>query len=79
VLSCFATASLCAWGVGGLPFGITGAILGHVAKHRIRRSGASGSGLALAGIIVGWVAAGLGLVVAGVLVLIIFSDQPTNY
>lgn len=80
VLSCLATVSLCAWGIGGLPFGITGAILGHVAKRRIRTSRASGDGLALAGIIVGWTAVGLGLLIVATLAFFIISDQSTrNY
>ncbi|GAA1775764.1 DUF4190 domain-containing protein [Luedemannella helvata] len=34
--------------------GIVGAILGHVARGRIRRTGEAGAGMALAGILVGW-------------------------
>jgi Domain of unknown function (DUF4190) len=39
-----------------------GAILGHVARKQIRERGEQGDGMALAGIIVGWVLTGLGLV-----------------
>ncbi|MGA8114649.1 MAG: DUF4190 domain-containing protein [Actinocatenispora sp.] len=39
--------------------GVVGAILGHVARGRIARSGDEGSGLALAGVVVGWVTTGL--------------------
>jgi hypothetical protein len=35
--------------------GLVGAILGHVARRQIRQTGEQGDGLALAGIIVGWV------------------------
>lgn len=35
--------------------GIVGAILGHVARRRIRRTGEAGAGMALAGILVGWI------------------------
>ena len=57
-------------GVGGL-VGVVGAILGHVARARIRRGQASGDGYALAGVIVGWVAFALGvLAVIGWVVLI---------
>jgi hypothetical protein len=38
-----------------------GAILGHVARKQIRETGEQGDGMALAGIIVGWVVTGLGL------------------
>ncbi|GAA0735624.1 hypothetical protein GCM10010199_56160 [Dactylosporangium roseum] len=35
--------------------GVVGVVLGHVARRRIRRTGQGGAGLALAGILVGWV------------------------
>ena len=35
--------------------GIAGAIMGHIARGQIRRSGDDGDGLALAGIIIGWI------------------------
>lgn len=54
VVSCAAILGLCTWGLAGL-LGIVGAILGHVARSRIKRNGKAGGGLALAGIIVGWV------------------------
>lgn len=38
-----------------------GAILGHVAKKQIRESGEQGDGMAMAGIIVGWIVTGLGV------------------
>lgn len=45
-----------------------GAVLGHVALRRIAEKGTTGRGLALAGIIVGWIATGL--VVLGVAIYI---------
>ena len=36
-----------------------GAVLGHVARRQIRERGEAGDGLALAGIIVGWILTGL--------------------
>ena len=69
VVSCAGVLGLCLWGVGGL-LGIVGAVLGHVARSRIRASGAGGSGLALAGIIVGWIIAAVAVV--GTLILIFF-------
>lgn len=38
-----------------------GAILGHIARKQIAESGEQGDGMALAGIIVGWVLTGLGI------------------
>jgi hypothetical protein len=50
----------------GLPVSIVGAILGHIAKRQIRERGEPGDGMALAGIIMGWIGAALGLLgVAG--------------
>jgi hypothetical protein len=79
VLSCFAALGLCAWGVGGLLFGTLGAVFGHVAKSRIRKSGAGGDGMALAGIIVGWIAAALGLIAVGLFVFFLATADSTNY
>jgi hypothetical protein len=51
----------------GLPLGLVGAILGHVSRRQIKSRGEAGDGMALAGIIIGWIVAGIGLlVVAGV-------------
>lgn len=49
--------------LGGLaiPIGGVGAILGHMASRQIKERNERGQGMALAGIIVGWIAAGLGL------------------
>lgn len=44
----------------GLP-GVVGALLGHSARRRIRQTGADGDGMALAGIIIGWIGFGLGI------------------
>jgi hypothetical protein len=56
----------------GLLCGLTapvGAILGHVARKQIRERGEGGDGLALAGIIVGWVITGL--MVVGVAIWVV--------
>ena len=37
-------------------------VLGHVARHQIKRTGEQGAGLALAGLVLGWVAVILGIV-----------------
>jgi drug/metabolite transporter (DMT)-like permease len=41
--------------------GCVGAVMGHVARRQIRESGEEGDGMALAGIIVGWILFGLSL------------------
>ena len=60
VTSLVGAATLFCWGLGGL-VGLVGAILGHVARRKIRRSGEAGDGMALAGIIVGWIVFVLGI------------------
>jgi Domain of unknown function (DUF4190) len=51
-----------------------GAILGHVARRQIRERGEGGDGLALAGIIVGWILTGLlVLLIAFYVVIIIIA------
>ena len=78
VVSCVSVAGLCAWGVGGL-LGVLGAIFGHVARHRIRASGAGGAGMALAGIIVGWIAAALGLLLIALFVVLIVTTDGSGF
>ena len=79
VVSCVGVLSLCAYGLGGL-LGVVGAIFGHVAKRRIRATGAGGEGLALAGIIVGWITAFLALVGIVILVVaIVVSESNPDY
>ena len=68
------------YGAGGL-IGIVGAILGHVSRRQIRDRQESGDGMALAGIVVGWIAAGLGLlIVAFVVIFIVWAvnSAPTT-
>ena len=48
-------------GIGTLVTAPIGAILGHIARRRIRESGEQGDGMALAGIIIGWSITGLTL------------------
>ncbi len=61
-----AIASL-ACGVAQFAFGpvatIPAIVLGHVARHQIKRTGEQGAGLALAGLILGWVVVALGIIV----------------
>src|SRR4051812_39582303 len=58
----------------GLGCGLTapiGAIMGHVARRQIRQRGEGGSGMALAGIIVGWIVTVLYLAYIAFLVIVI--------
>jgi hypothetical protein len=52
-------------------------VLGHVARKQIRRTGEDGAGLALAGLVLGWV--GVGVIVAAVvfisLAVIVFTHS----
>jgi hypothetical protein len=57
----------------GIACGLTapvGAILGHVARRQIRQRGEGGAGMALAGIIVGWIVTGLYLIYIAFLIVI---------
>jgi hypothetical protein len=59
---------------------LVGAILGHVARKQIRERGEGGDGLALGGIISGWIIFGLaaiGLVIYLVLIVAVFSTAAT--
>jgi hypothetical protein len=69
VVSIIGAFALTCYGAGLVPAAI-GAILGHVARRQIRTSGEDGDGMALAGIILGWVA--LALVALTVLGLIVY-------
>lgn len=62
VVSIVSVLGLCGYGIGGL-LGIVGAILGHVAKRQIRERGESGDSMALTGIILGWIATALGVII----------------
>lgn len=77
VVSCAAIAGLCGWGIGGL-LGILGAIFGHVARKRIRTSGANGAGMALAGIIIGWIVTGIAVAIGVFLAIAISMDSSSN-
>jgi hypothetical protein len=60
------------YGIGGLP-GLIGAILGHVAKRQIRERGEAGDGMAKAGIIMGWIAVGLSVVILAIFIALIVA------
>ena len=73
-----AIASL-ACGIAQFAFGpmatIPAIVLGHVARHQIRRTGEQGAGLALAGLVLGWAAVILGIVLI-VVALTIAAGMP---
>lgn len=63
--------------------GFIGAILGHMSRGQIRRTGEQGGGMALAGVIVGWIGFGIFLLVAllytGLIIDAIRSDDFSDY
>jgi hypothetical protein len=77
VVSCSAILGFCTWGIAGV-LGIVGAILGHVARSRLKHNGKAGAGLALAGIIGGWVLAALSAVVAVLIILVVVHSGNTS-
>ena len=74
MVSCVSVIGLCTWGIGAL-LGVVGAIMGHVARRRIRASGAGGDSMALAGIIVGWIIAAIGLLFLTFFIVMIATDD----
>ena len=55
-----------------------GAVLGHVAKRQIRERGEQGDGMAMAGIIIGWVVTGLYVLgCCGIIALAVAADSST--
>lgn len=80
IVSCLGALGLCAYGLGGW-VGAIGAILGHVARRQIRDSGEAGGEMALAGIIVGWVATGLFVIaaIAGIIFFVILVNSVEDY
>jgi hypothetical protein len=54
-----------------------GAILGHVARKQIRERGQQGDGMALAGIIVGWILTGLMVAFCGIGIVAAIADSST--
>ena len=66
----------------GLACGLTapvGAIMGHVARRQIRQRGEAGDGMALAGIIVGWIVTGLYLAyIAFVAIMIVYAANHSS-
>lgn len=72
---------LCGYGVGGF-IGIVGAILGHVSRRQIRERGESGDGMALAGIITGWISTVIALLATAAIVIFfvwLANQDPSTY
>jgi len=78
-----AIASL-ACGIAQFAFGLLATIpaivLGHMARSQIRRTGEQGAGLALAGLVLGWAAVILGILVLVIVLAIVAGTHgmPTN-
>lgn len=73
VVSILSAVGICLCFFPGL-LGAVGAILGHVARRQIRTRGEQGAGLALSGIIVGWIAFGIALAFAVFYVVVIVAS-----
>ena len=56
-------------------FPLLGAIFGHVAMGQIRATGEEGTGLALAGVIVGWVFTGFWILYIGPILVIAIASS----
>jgi hypothetical protein len=53
-----------------------GAVLGHVAKRQIRERGEQGDGMAMAGIVIGWIVTGLYVLgCCGIIALAVAADS----
>ena len=83
VVSIVGAALLFCYG-GGAILGIVGAVLGHVSRRQIRERGEAGAGMALAGVIVGWVSTGLGVIILGLIIAFVATaintaPDPTIY
>jgi hypothetical protein len=78
VVSLVALAGLICYGVGGF-IGVVGAILGHVAKRQIRERGESGGGMATAGVVMGWIATGLAVLILGAIIaFVVYAANHAN-
>jgi hypothetical protein len=81
VVSLVGLVSVFCYGIGGIVIGLVGAILGHVGKRQIAERGEGGGGMALAGIICGWIAVGLGVAILAFFVFAVWwvSNLPSTY
>lgn len=65
------------YGLGGI-IGLVGAILGHVSLRQIKRTSAGGRGMALTGVIVGWIVFALAIIGWIALGIIIANEWDTS-
>jgi len=81
VVSIVGIAGLCAWGPLSVFVSPVGAILGHVARRRLKTVEEEGQGMALAGIILGWAGLVLSLIFLAVIIALIvggFTFLPSD-
>jgi hypothetical protein len=81
VVSIVGVVGLCLWGPLSIFVSPVGAILGHVAKGKLRTTGEAGAGMALTGVIVGWIGLGLSILLVGLYVALFWwlSTLPPGY
>ena len=85
VVSLVALPGLICYGIAGIVIGLVGAILGHVARRQVTERGDGGGGMAMAGIIIGWIAVGAGVIILGLIIWFVWwaaslpSTYPTPY
>jgi hypothetical protein len=81
VVSIVAVIGLCGYGLGGY-LGIVGAILGHVSRRQIRERGEAGDGMAVAGIISGWIATAIAVLATAAIVIFVVwaaNQDPSSF
>jgi Domain of unknown function (DUF4190) len=68
------------YGAGAL-LGLLGAILGHVAQRQVRERGEGGGGMALAGVIIGWIVLAIGVIIGGFMIwaVVRFANDTRTY
>jgi Domain of unknown function (DUF4190) len=77
VVSLSSLAFVICYGAGGLVAAL-GAIFGHVARWQIARRGEGGGGMALAGIIIGWLLTAVGLAVGALMIWFLYDQIQNN-
>ena len=81
VVSILGALGLCGYGLGGY-LGVVGAIMGHVARRQIRERGENGDGMALAGVIVGWIAFAIAIIATVLIVIFVVwaaNQDPSTF
>jgi hypothetical protein len=61
---------MCGYGVGGFIPAVLAIVFGHIARGQIRRGNGGGDGMAVAGLIMGYISAGVALVVILILIFV---------